>query len=203
MNLHFLNEVHHSPTEINVLTNLNQEDSFKKLKLNISGDLLFKQKIRKDLDQIKKNKELSQKLEDTSKELDKMQNIRKKYISSINKNINIQREFKDIKRKNETYSKDIENKDKEINEQTNLINKLSEQINNKNKYIKEIKETMIKKDELINILNNKIRNLKGKLEQLSNENNILYKFKKLYDENSNKNIKLEKNINKYIDINNK
>ena len=85
MNLHFLSEVHHSPTEINVLTNLNQDDSFKKLKLNISGDLLFKQKIKNDLDPIKKNKELSQKLEDTSKELDKMHNIRKKYISSINK----------------------------------------------------------------------------------------------------------------------
>ena len=151
MNLHFLNEVHHSPTEINVLTNLNQEDSFKKLKLNISGDLLFKQKIRKDLDPIKKNKELSQKLEDTSKELDKMQNIRKKYISSINKNINMQKEFKNIKRKNETFSKDLEIKDKEINEQTDLIIKLTEEINNKNKYINEMKEAINKKDEIINI----------------------------------------------------
>ena len=52
MNLQFLNEGLRSPTEINVLTNHNhnQDDSFKKLKLNISSDLLFKQKIKNDLD---------------------------------------------------------------------------------------------------------------------------------------------------------
>ena len=135
MNLQFLNEGLRSPTEINVLTNHNhnQDDSFKKLKLNISSDLLFKQKIKNDLDPIKKNKELSQQLENTSKELDKMHNIRQKYLTSINKNINMKKEFKDIKRKNETYSRDLENKDKEIIEQTNIINKLSEEVAIKNK----------------------------------------------------------------------
>ena len=205
MNLQFLNEGHPTPTEINVLTNHNnnQDDSFKKLKLNISSDLLFKQKIKNDLDPIKKNKELSQQLENTSKELDKMHNIRQKYLTSINKNINIKKEFKDIKRKNETYSRDLENKDKEIMEQKNLIDKLYKEVISKNKYIKEIKENLNKKEELINILNNQIQNLKGKYTQLSNENNILYKFKELYDENASKNIKLENNINKFMDINNK
>ena len=38
MNLHFLNEVNHSSTEINVLTNHNNnEESSKKLKKNIRG----------------------------------------------------------------------------------------------------------------------------------------------------------------------
>ena len=203
MNLHFLNEVHHSPTEINVLTSQNNDDSFKKLKLNISSDLLFKEKIKNDLDQIKKNKELSQQLENTSKELDQMHNIKQKYLSSINKNINMKKEYKYMKMKNDSYSRDIMIKEKEINEQKYLINKLYSEVRIKNNYIKEIKDTLIKKDEIINILNNKIKNIKGKYDQLINENKILYKFKELYDENSTKSLKLEKNINKYMDINNK
>ena len=59
MNLHFLNEVHHSPTEINILTthSMDKNESAKKLKKNISGDSLLKYKIKQDLNQIKKNKE--------------------------------------------------------------------------------------------------------------------------------------------------
>ena len=203
MNLHFLNEVHHSPTEINVLTSYNIGNTSKKLTKNISGDSLLKQKIKTDLDQIKKNKELSQQLEITSKELDKMQNIRTKYLTSLNNNINMKKEYTNIKKKYENYSKDIESKENEINEKNVLIDKLSNEINLKNNLIKDNKDALMKKDEIINILNNKIKILKGKNVQLTNENNILYKFKELYDENASKNIKLENNINKFMDINNK
>ena len=214
MNLHFLSETHSYSTEKNILKNKNDKDkeSLKYLNYSIndinnntckSGDFVLRKKIKSDLDSIKKNKELSLKLENASKELDKMQNIRDKYITCINKNINMKKEYKDAKRKYEYYSKEIENKTNEINEQKVLISKLYDEINIKNDYIKEVKEMLIKKDEIINILNNKIKTLKGKSEQLSNENNILYKFKELYNENASKNIKLESNMNQYLDINNK
>ena len=135
---------------------------------------------------------MSQQLEASEKELDRMQRIRDKYISVIYENIGIQKQFNLLERKNENYLKEIESQKKQLIEKENTINNLSKEIKSTNNYIKkkeeQINQILIQKDELINKLNNTIENLQGKLYQIQKENSILYKFKELYNENASKNI---------------
>ena len=179
----------------------------KKIKELNDGDYNLKKKIKNSLDQLKKNKELSQQLNATEKELDKLYHLREKYISAIYENIEIQKEYNTLVKNNEENLKEIEFQNKKLIEKENIINDLSKQINSKNIFIKQkdeqIKNILIQKDEILNKLNNTIENLKEKLYQTQKENIILYKFKELYNENASKNIELENSMILFKDINNK
>lgn len=169
------------------------------------GSYSLKQKIKNDLDQFKKNKELSQQLEVTTKELDKMQNMRTKFLTAVYDNIEMQKKYNFLIRRNDNISQEIDDLHKKIEEQENIIKNLSKEIVLKDKYIKnreeEFNNIVSQKDEKIKKLNTTIDNLKQKLSQIENENNILYKFKDLYNENASKTIELEKNMNEFKEIN--
>ena len=148
-----------------------------KIKMLNDGDYNLKQKIKNSLDHIKKNKELSEKLDITGKELDKMQHFREKYISVIYDNIEIQKNYNALVRRNENNIKEIERQNKKMIENEKLINYLTKEIKFNKNYIKQKeeqnKQKIIQKDEIINKLNNTIENLHGKLFQLQKDNNIL------------------------------
>ena len=169
------------------------------------GSYSLKQKIKNDLDQFKKNKELSQQLEVTTKELDKMQNMRTKFLTAVYDNIEMQKKYNFLIRRNDNISQEIDDLHKKIEEQENIIKNLSKEIVLKDKYIKnreeEFNNIVSQKDEKIKKLNTTIDNMKQKLSQIENENNILYKFKDLYNENASKTIELEKNMNEFKEIN--
>ena len=181
-------------------------NSHKIKSLNI-GDYNLKKKIKNSLDQLKKNKELSLQLENTSKQLDKLQHMREKYISVIYDNIDMQKKFNILERKNENNLKEIESQYKKLVEKDNIIDNLTNEIKMKSNYIhqkeEQMEEVLNQKEERIDRLNNTIQELQDKLYQLQKENRILYKFKDLYNENATKNIQLENNMNLFNDINNK
>ena len=193
----------------------NSQENYKKIINNIfqdktnkslnDGSYSLKQKIKNDLDQFKKNKELSQQLKVTTKELDKMQNFRTKFLTAVNDNIEMQKKYNFLIRRNDNISQEIDDLNKKIEEKECIIKNLSKEIVMKDKYIKskeeEFNDVLIQKDEKIKKLNTLVDNLKKKLAQIENENNILYKFKDLYNENSSKTIELEKNMNEFKEIN--
>lgn len=193
----------------------NNQENYKKIINNIfqnktnkslnDGSYSLKQKIKNDLDQFKKNKELSQQLEVTTKELDKMQNMRTKFLTAVYDNIEMQKKYNFLIRRNDNFSQEIDDLHKKIEEKEYIINNLSKEIILKDKYIKskeeEFNDIVSQKDEKIKQLNATVDNLKQKLTQMENENNILYKFKDLYNENASKTIELEKNMNEFKEMN--
>ena len=185
-----------------VINNIFQSQTNKSLN---DGSYSLKQKIKNDLDQFKKNKELSQQLEVTTKELDKMQNMRTKFLTAVNDNIEMQKKYNFLIRRNGNISQEIDDLHKKVEEKDYIIKNLSKEIVIKDRYIKskekEFNDLISQKDEKIKQLNTIVDNLKQKLSQIENENNILYKFKDLYNENASKTIELEKNMNEFKEIN--
>jgi hypothetical protein len=107
----------------------NSQENYKKIVYNIKnnikknitdGNYTLKKKIKSELDQFKKNKELSQQLEAATKELDKMQNIHNKYLSSIHENIEMQKKYNFLIRRNDNISQEIDDLYKKIEEKENI-----------------------------------------------------------------------------------
>ena len=182
----------------NTLTNSNDDKSS------------LRSKILKNMNSIKKNKELSYELENKNKELNKLQNIYNKYMSLIATNKNIQKNYELLEKKTGIYLKEIENQQKEIKNKDLIIVKLKRQLSSKNETIqqKELqlidlknqnKKNLSEKDEEFEKMKRTINELEEEITKLKSDNDVLIKFKNLYNESETRKIELEKDVNKYKD----
>ena len=171
----------------------------------------LRNKILKNMNTFKKNKELSHELENKNKELYKMQNVYNKYMSLINTNKNIQKNYGLLEKKIEVYVQEIDNQQKEIKNKDFIILNLRREISSKNEIIqqkelqlldlvKQNKKNLNKKDQEIEKTKCTLDEMGEEITKLRGENNVLLKFKNLYNESETKKLELEKDINKYKDV---
>ena len=172
---------------------------------------LLRYNIPRNQNQNSENKQLMEKINILSKEIEKMKNIKAKYSLLTKDNVELQQKYNSLysisetmQKKNEIYLNGIEEQQKKIKEKDNIIKALQNDINNiYKKNEEELRNKLNHATEQNKILATKLEKIESEIQKLRKENDELYKFKSNYSDNEIETIELQNKIKKYENINNK